>query len=90
MLIPSPSEISIRKKRLKYLKTVKIYGKVGLRSHKMPQITEYKPLDDGDSEFLPYFSIFFAPIATFKPLKLSMRTEKGGKKNSVLVPFLTN
>ena len=56
----------------------------------MPQITEYKPLDDGDSECLPYFSIFFAPIVTFKHLKLSMRTGKGGKKNSVLVPFLTN
>ena len=25
--------------------------KVGLRSHKMTQITEYKPLEDGDSEY---------------------------------------
>ena len=27
------------------------YGKVGLRSHKMTQITEYKPLEVGDSEY---------------------------------------
>ena len=27
------------------------YGKVELRSHKMTQITEYKPLEDADSEY---------------------------------------
>ena len=27
----------------------KAYCKVGLRSHKMTQITEFKPLEDGDS-----------------------------------------
>jgi hypothetical protein len=28
-----------------------LYGKVGLRGHKMTQITENNPLDDRDSEY---------------------------------------